>query len=101
MDDTVEKVGERLSRLEDTVAKGFYRTDARLAAMSNKIDISVEALRGDLKSVMEILTAHIEEMRRTTESIRKEHAADREVLKLSLQDHTIRLEDMENWRRSL
>lgn len=129
MDDTVEKVAERLGRLEDkverldqrveqldakverlddkvgrlevTVAKGLYSNDARITALNNKIDVSVEAMRGDIKSVADVLVAVAGEMRRTTESIRKEGAADREVLKLALQDHTVRLQAIEEWRRSL
>ncbi len=94
MTDTVEKVAERLAQLEKTVAEGFHANttrfrglDARLDALNNKIDVSVESLRGDLKTVVEILTAHIDEMRRTTDSIRKEGAADREILKLALLNH--------------
>ena len=109
MEDTVEKVAERLARLETTVAKGFHENtrqfnqvearfdglDARLDALDNKIDVSVESLRGDLKTVVEILTAHINEMRRTTASMRKEHAADRTVLKLALQEHGRRIHNLE------
>ena len=112
MDDTVEKVAERLAQLERTVAEGFHENtkqfdrvearigrlearfdarfgglDARLDALDNKIGVSVESLRGDLKTVVEILTAHIAEMRRTTESIRKEGAADREILKRAILNH--------------
>lgn len=113
MTDTVEKVAERLAQLEKTVAEGFHENtrqfgrlearfgarfgglDARLDALDNKLDVSVESLRGDLKTVVEVLTAHIEEMRRTTAAMRKEHAADRTILKLALLDHGSRIQNLE------
>lgn len=121
MEDTVEKVAERLAQLEKTVAEGFHENtrqfkqvearigrlearfdarfggvDARLDALDNKIDVSVESLRGDVKTVVEILTAHIDEMRRTTAAMRKEHAADREILKLALLNHEGRIQSLED-----
>ena len=117
---TVEKVAERLAQLERTVAEGFHENtrqfnrvearidrlearfdarfgglDARLGVLDNKIDASVEWLHGDLKTVVEIVTAHINEMRRTTASMRKEHAADREILKLALLNHDRRIHSLE------
>jgi hypothetical protein len=91
MEDTVDKVAERLARLEETVAKGFFDSglqfksidapfsmlDRRLDAMDRKIGVSVESLRADIKTVLETVIGFTEEMRRTTESIRQEHAADR------------------------
>ncbi len=99
MPDTVEKVAERLARLEKTVAEGFCDTNARIAALDNKIDVSVESLRGDIQTAIEVMTGFIEEMRRTTSSMRKEHAADRKILKLSLLDHEGRLQTLERRRR--
>ncbi len=103
MTDTVEKVAERLAQLEKTVAEGFHGNTkehrglfAQLEALDNKINVSVESLRGDLKTVVEILTAHIDEMRRTTDSIRKEGAADREILKLALLNHERRIQSLED-----
>ena len=107
--DTVEKVAERLAHLEKTVAAGFHENtrqfnlaearfgglDARLDALDNKIAVSVESLRGDIQTVLEALTAFTDEMRRTTASIRSEGAADREILKLALQDHGRRIHDLE------
>lgn len=95
MTDTVEKVAERLAHLEKTVAEGFYDTNARITALDNKLDVSVESLRGDLKTVIDVLTAHIDEMRRTTAAMRKEHAADRKILKLSLLNHERRIQTIE------
>jgi tetrahydromethanopterin S-methyltransferase subunit G len=122
MEDTVDKVAERLAQLEKTVAEGFFANseqfkraggrftsieahfnamDLRLDALDHKIDISVESLRSDIKTVLDAVGAVAEEMRRTAAAIRKEGAADREVLKLALQDHTVRLQAIEEWRRSL
>ena len=108
MEDTVDKVAERLAKLEETVAQGFFansdqfkRIETRFEALDSKIDISVESLRGDIKTVLDAVGGLASELRRTTEAIRKEHAADREILKLALKDHTIRLQATEEGRRSL
>jgi hypothetical protein len=63
MPDTVDKVAERLARLEVTVAKGFHDTElrfreiiqrleegeARDQALSRKIDESTESLRTEIR----------------------------------------------------
>jgi hypothetical protein len=102
MRDTVEKVAERLAQLEKTVAEGFFRNnerfeniDARLDKLEHKFDVQVESLRVDIQTVLEALTAFTDEMRRTTASIRREGAADREILKLALQDHGRRIHGLE------
>jgi len=46
--------------------------------------------------VSEVLSALTDEMRRTTESIRKEGAADREILKLALLHHEGRIQSLED-----
>ena len=101
--DTVEKVAERLAKLEATVAEGFHENkarfaalDARLDALDRKIDISVESLRGDFRTLVEIVTGFMDEMRRTTASMRKEHAADREILRLTLLDQGRRITRLES-----
>lgn len=63
--------------------------------MSRKVDVNVEALRGDIQTVVETVTALTSEMRRTTDAMRNEHAADREVLRLSLLNHGQRLHALE------
>jgi hypothetical protein len=95
MADTVEQVALRLAQLEVTVAQGFHDVERQFSAMSRKIDINVEALRGDIQTVVEIVTALTSEMRRTTDAMRNEHAADREVLRLSLLNHGERLHTLE------
>lgn len=59
------------------------------------LDVSVESLRGDFKTVLEVITGFMDEMRRTSAAMRKEHAADRRILKLSLLDHRRRIDRLE------
>jgi signal transduction histidine kinase len=98
MADTVEQVAERLAQLEVTVAQGFHDMELRFSAMSRKIDITVEALRGDIQTVVEVVTTLTNEMRRTTDAMRKEHSADRAVVNLALEQHARRLHDLEGQR---
>jgi len=79
-----------------TMAKGFHDIVLRFSAMSRKIDVNVEALRGDIQTAAETVTALTSEMRRTTDAIRKEHAADRGVLRQSLLNHAERLHSLES-----
>lgn len=102
MADTVEKVAERLTKLEMTVATGFHevaagfhQVDQRFSAMSRKIDVNVEALRGDIQGVAETVAALAAEMRRRTDAIRQEHAAGREILRQGLTNHADRLHRLE------
>ena len=95
MSETVDKVSEQLTRLEVTVAQGFHDVEARDLALSGKIDVNTEAVRGDVKTVLDGVTSLAAELRRTTEALRQEHSADRALLTLSLQQHARRLHDME------
>ena len=99
MADTVEQVAERLAQLEMTVAKGFHEMDLRFQTMSGKIDIITESLRDDIRAVATTVTALAEEMRRSTDAIRKEHAVDREVLRQSLVNHGERIYVLEHQTR--
>ena len=101
MSETVEQVSEGLTRLEVTVAKGFHEMELRFSALNRKIDVNVESLRGDIQGVAELVTSHIAEMRRTTEALRKEHAADREVLRLSLLNHAERIHVLQRSKSDL
>ena len=103
MSDTLEKVAERLAQLEVTVAEGFHDAKTRFhdmeqrdLALSQKIDIQVEAIRDDLRGATDAMNAFAEESRRTADSIRKEHAADRAVLTVTLQQHAKRIYDLES-----
>jgi hypothetical protein len=102
MADSLDKVAERLARLELTVAEGFMETRTRFEeveqrdlALSRKIDVQVEAIREDLQATAGALNTFAEESRRTAESMRKEHAADRAVLTVTLQQHARRIYDLE------
>jgi hypothetical protein len=103
MADSLDKLAERLARLEVTVAEGFHDTrqrfqdlDERVATMGSKFDIQTEAIREDLQKTAATLNVFAEESRRTAESMRKEHAADRAVLTVTLQQHARRIYDLEN-----
>ena len=103
--DDVMAVDERLSKLEKTVAEGFYATgqrftrldgringlEDRMSALENKLDVVAESLRGDIRTVLDAVVANTDEMRRTTDAIRKEHEADRRLARAILQDHSIRM----------
>jgi hypothetical protein len=109
-------IEERLERLEVKVERGFAdvgtrmggletrmggldrrmdRMEDRFDAMNTKLDVAVESFRDDMKTLVELVDGHVEEMRRTTESIRKEHAADRRLMYAMLRDHTERLRLLE------
>jgi hypothetical protein len=96
MAETLDKVEERLTRLEVTVAQGFHDAEQRDLALARKVDIQTEAIRGDLRAAIDALNAAAEESRRTADSIRKEHAVDRAILTVTLQQHARRLHDFEN-----
>ena len=103
MSDTLDKVADRLARLDMTVAEGFHDTKVRfhdmeqgVLALSRKIDVQTEAIREDLQSAAGALNTFAEEARRTTDALRKEHAADRAVMTAALQQHARQLHDLEN-----
>ncbi len=105
----VMAVDKRLARLEETVAKEFFaqkgrfdtiddqlRThtgrfdclEDRMLALESKVDVGGESIRGDIRAVLD-------EIRRTTTSIRDEHAADRRLTRKALLDHLTRIRALE------
>ena len=101
--DDVMAVDQRLAQLEKTVAQGFFdqsrrmeRLEDRVSALDSKLDVFTEAIRGDIKTIIEVVTAGTDEMRRTTEAIRKEHAADRRLMRSILDDHSVRIRTLEH-----
>ena len=74
MAETLDNVSERLTRLEVTVAQGFHDAEQRDLALARKIDIQTEAIREDLRAAIDAINAFTDEARRTTDSLRKEHA---------------------------
>lgn len=106
MPETLDDVSERLTRLEVTVAEGFHDARSRFhdaelrdMALSRKIDVNTESLRSDLRTVLAAVASLGDEMRRTTDAIRQEHAADRTVLTLAIEEHARRLHDLEGLAR--
>lgn len=99
MSDAIDLVAERLTQLEITVATVLHDAEQRDLALSRKIDIQVEAIRADLQAAATALNGYAEESRRTAESMRKEHAADRAVLTIALQQHATRIHALERRRR--
>jgi predicted nucleic acid-binding Zn-ribbon protein len=112
-EDEVMKVDTRLARLEETVANGFFadhrhfdrldgrmsRLEDRMSAIESKLDVVSEAIRADIKTILDVVTAGTEEMRRTTSSMQKEHQAERRLMKAILNDHAVRLSDVEQRTR--
>jgi hypothetical protein len=115
--DDVMALEDRLAKLEQTMAEGFFeqrqrsdshgkqivgladrmiRLEDRMFALDSKLDIFSETIRGDLRTVLDAVTASTEEMRRTTQAIRAEHAADRELTRAILNDHAIRIRTLES-----
>jgi hypothetical protein len=95
MSENVEKVSERLTQLEVTVAQGFHDAEMRDLALSSKIDVISESMRDEIRTVANAVASLSHEMRRTIDAVRKEHAADRKVLTVTLQQHARRLNELE------
>jgi archaellum component FlaC len=107
--DTPMASEERVQRLEAKVDQGFAdvngrmdrldgrmeRLEDRMDAFNTKLDVGIESLRSDMKMVVEHLDAHIEWMKRTIDSIRHEHSADRRLMYAMLRDHNERLRLLE------
>ena len=85
----------RLSRMDGFDAR-MDRFDQRLDAMNNKIDVTAESLRGDMKRVLEVVGGVTEHLDRTIDNIRKEHDAERRLMYATLKDHRSRLARLED-----
>ena len=123
-DERFDKLEAAVVRLEMTVSQGFNeltkrmdrfdaridgfdarmdgfdarmdRFDLRLEAVNNKIDVTAESLRGDMKRVVEVVGGLAEHLDRTIENVRKEHDADRRLMYATLKDHRSRLASLED-----
>jgi hypothetical protein len=98
----VMAVDERVAKLEATTARGFFdqgrrmdRLEDRIAALDSKFDVVSESIRGDVTTIRQLVTGFMDEMRRTTDSMRKEHEADRRLTRLALFDHVSRIRTLE------
>ena len=87
LDGRVNSVAGRM----DGLAGRMDRLEDRMSGLETKLDVFAETIRGDIKTILEVVTAGTNEMRRTTEAIRKEHAADRRLMMSILNDHSNRL----------
>lgn len=85
LEDRMDRLEERMDRLED-----------RMSGLERKFDVFTETIRGDIKTILEVVTAGTNEMRRNTEAIRNEHAADRRLIFSILNDHSARLRSLEH-----
>jgi len=85
LEDRMDRLEERMDRLED-----------RMSGLERKFDVFTETIRGDIKIILEVVTAGTNEMRRNTEAIRNEHAADRRLIFSILNDHSARLRSLEH-----
>ena len=56
--------------------------EVRVARLEEKID----TMRGEIQSVLTTVASLADDMRRTTSSIRSEHAADRELFRMVLKN---------------
>lgn len=88
-DARVRELEERIVNLED-------RTDA----LNIKIDVATEAVRGDIKLVLERVDSLGAEVRREFATMRREHQADRQLLFSVLKDHRMRLRVLEDQARA-
>ena len=95
MAETLDKVSERLTQLEVTVAQGFHDAEMRDLTLSRKIDVTTESLRDEIRTVADAVASLGNEMRRTVDAVRNDHAADRAVLTVTLQQHARRLHEIE------
>lgn len=100
--DDVMAVDDRVAKLENTMARGFFdqgqrmdRLEDRMTALNSKFDVVAESIRGDVTTIRELLTGFMDEIRRTTDSMRKEHEADRRLTRLALFDHVVRVRKLE------
>lgn len=91
VDGSLGKVDGRL----DQHTSRFDRLEDRISTLDSKLDVVAESIRGDVTTIRELVTGFMGEMRRTTDSIRKEHAADRRLTRLALADHVVRIRKFE------
>lgn len=91
----VDVNSKALAALEVTVAQGFLDSELRDLALSQKIDVTTESLRDEIRTVASTVVSLSDEMHRTTDAIRKEHASDRALLTRILEQHARRLHDLE------
>jgi hypothetical protein len=70
--------------------------DDRMDALNIKIDVSTQAVRGDLRLLLERVDSLGAEMRREFATVREEHRADRQLIFSILKDYGFRLRALES-----
>lgn len=115
------KLDERIGRLEQTVALGFFeqgreisglkgqidglegrmdRLEVRMTALEEKFDILADTVLDATKTILERIDGMSQQMERSTKAIRRRHGADRRLTRLVLADHNIRLKQLESGRQA-
>jgi uncharacterized coiled-coil protein SlyX len=89
-----QRLGEMGGRLDEQTRR-FDRLEDRISALDSKLDVVSESIREDVTTIRELVTGFMGEMRRTTDSMRKEHEADRRLTRLALFDHVARIRTLE------
>lgn len=98
LDGRVDRLDSRVDRLDGRVERldgRMGRLEDRMFSLESKVDVGFETMRGEIKTVLEAVTAGTQEMRRTTEAMRKEHEADRRLTRAILLDHSHRIPTIE------
>lgn len=102
-EDCAMALDDRVAKLENTMAKGFFdqgqrmdRLEDRISALDSKLDVVSESIRGEVTTLAEVMHGFMGEMRRTTDSMRQEHEADRRLTRLALFDHVTRIRKLED-----
>lgn len=99
----LDKVDGRLDRIDGRLnehTSRFDRLEDRVSALDSKLDVVAESIRGDVTTIRELVTGFMDEMRRTTGSMREQHEADRRLTRLALFDQVTRIRALEVTRHS-
>lgn len=94
MKDTVDKVAERLARLEVTVTEGCYSNKQRFDAIDRRFDgVDQQLHEAELRDIAlgEKIDASTESLRAEIRAMRAEHVADRNIMIQALQQHGTRI----------
>ncbi len=88
------ELDERIGKLEETVARGFYGDGQRFGGLEGRMT-NLEARMDAIKTVLERIDGLSQQMERSTKAIRRRHTADRRLTRLILADHNGRLRHLE------
>ena len=88
IDERVSSLEARMEDLED-----------RMDALNSKIDVATDAIRGDIRLVLERVDSLGAEMQREFATVRQEHRAGQRLIFSILKDHNMRLRVLERSAR--